>query len=85
MIQDHTMGKQRIKEDIYRLVGQIDDERLLGAYLEILRKSMPAAKLDKAMAEEMEARAKASEEDIKAGRVYGIEEFEKKLGDRLGL
>jgi hypothetical protein len=41
--------------------------------------------LDPVLKERLTSRALKAEEDIRAGRVYTREEFEKKLDDRLGL
>lgn len=70
-----------IKQELQNLIEKEDDLRLLEAIKTLLLKSS----LDPELKSKLTSRALQAEEDIKAGRVYTREEFEKKLDERLVL
>jgi hypothetical protein len=75
------MGALEIKEELRTLIEKENDLQVLETIKSLLVKSS----LDPILKEKLTSRAKKAEEDIKAGRVYTREEFEKKLDSRLGL
>ena len=68
-----------IKQELRNLIEKEDDLHLLEAIKTLLVKS----RLDPLLKNKLASRALKAEEDIKAGRVYTREEFEKKLDDKL--
>ena len=70
-----------IKQELWNLIEKEDDLCLLEAIKTLLVKSS----LDPELKSKLTSRALQAEEDIKAGRVYTREEFEKKLEERLVL
>lgn len=70
-----------IKQELQNLIEKEDDLHLLEAIKTLLVKSS----LDPELKSKLTSRALQAEEDIKAGRVYTREEFEKKLDEKLGL
>jgi hypothetical protein len=62
-----------IKQEIHQLIDQVQDGEILQAVYELLNKE----KINLALKAEMTRRAKLAEEDIKAGRVYTLEEAQK--------
>jgi len=68
-----------IKQELRNLIEKEDDLHLLEAIKRLLVKSS----LDPLLKNKLASRALKAEEDIKAGRVYKREEFEKKLDDKL--
>jgi hypothetical protein len=75
------MGALEIKEELRTLIEKENDLKVLETIKGLLVKSS----LDPILKEKLTSRAKKAEEDIKAGRVYTREEFERKLDSRLGL
>jgi hypothetical protein len=75
------MGIIDIKQELRTLIEKENDLHVLEAIKTLLVKSS----LDPILKEKLTSRALKAEEDIKAGRVYTREEFEKKLDSRLGL
>ena len=75
------MKAMGIKQELQNLIEKEDDLRLLEAIKTLLVKSS----LDPELKSKLTSRALQAEEDIKAGRVYTREEFEKKLDERLVL
>jgi hypothetical protein len=71
------------KEKILELVEQLDDAKQLQVLEEL--KQMFEPKLDPVMKEIMTQSALRAEEDIKAGRVYTIDETRQIINKRLGL
>jgi hypothetical protein len=71
------------KEKILELVDQLDDAKQLQVLEEL--KQMFEPKLDSVMKEIMTQSALRAEEDIKAGRVYTIDETRQIINKRLGL
>src|SRR5690554_325541 len=75
------MNAMGIKQELHNLIEKEDDLRLLEAIKTLLVKSS----LDLELKSRLTSRALQAEEDIKAGKVYTREEFEKKLDERLVL
>jgi hypothetical protein len=75
------MGAIDIKQELWTLIEKEKDLHVLEAIKTLLVKSS----LDPVLKEKLTSRALKAEEDIKEGRVYTREEFEKKLDNRLGL
>lgn len=75
------MGALEIKEELRTLIEKENDLQVLETIKGLLVKSS----LDPILKEKLTSRAIKAEEDIKAGRVYTREEFERKLDSRLGL
>ena len=75
------MGALEIKEELRTLIVKENDLQVLETIKSLLVKSS----LDPILKEKLTSRAIKAEEDIKAGRVFTREEFEKKLDSRLGL
>jgi len=74
-----TMEAIDIKQELGRLIKKENNLHVLEAVKTLLVNSS----LDPILTEKLTARALKAEEDIKAGRVYTREEFEKKLEKRL--
>lgn len=74
-----TMGKIDIKKELRALIEQENDLHVLEEIKTLLVKSS----LNPILREKLTSRALKAEEDIKAGKVYTREEFEKKLDSRL--
>jgi hypothetical protein len=70
-----------LKQELKTLIEKENDLHILEAIKTILVKSS----LDPVLKEKLTSRALKAEEDIRAGRVYTREEFEKKLDNKLGL
>lgn len=70
-----------IKEELRTLIEKENDLHILEAIKTLLVKSS----LDPILKEKLTSRALKADEDIKAGRVYTREEFNKKLDSGLGL
>ena len=70
-----TMRAMEIKKELRILIEKENDLHILEAIKTLLVKSS----LDPTLKEKLTSRALKAEEDIKEGRVYTREEFEKKL------
>lgn len=70
-----------IKEELRTLIEKENDLHILEAIKTLLVKSS----LDPILTEKLTSRALKADEDIKAGRVYTREAFNKKLDSGLGL
>jgi hypothetical protein len=75
------MGAIDIKRELSKLIEKENDLHVL----EAIKTLLVSSSLDPVLKERLTSRALKAEEDIRAGRVYTREEFEKKLDDRLGL
>jgi len=76
-----NMGGTDIKKELRSLIEKEKDLHVLEAIKTLLVKSS----LNPILKEKLTSRALKAEEDIREGRVYTREEFEKKLDNRLGL
>tara|TARA_R110002096_G_scaffold400534_4_gene597161 strand:+ start:948 stop:1184 length:237 start_codon:yes stop_codon:yes gene_type:complete len=76
-----TVGEIDIKKELRTLIEQENNLHVLEEIKTLLVKSS----LDPNLREKLTSRALKAEEDIKAGKVYTREEFEKKLDSRLDL
>ncbi|WP_245189381.1 hypothetical protein [Lunatimonas salinarum] len=77
----YGMGKLDIKQELRALIEKEKDVHVLETIKTLLVKSS----LNPILKEKLTSRALKAEEDIREGRVYTREEFEKKLDNRLGL
>jgi hypothetical protein len=75
------MGEIDIKQELRTLIEKENDLHVLEAIKTLLVKSS----LNPILKEKLTSRALKAEKDIKSGRVYTKEEFEKKLDNGLGL
>jgi hypothetical protein len=75
------MGAADIKQELGTLIEEENDLDVLEAVKTLLVKTS----LDPILKEKLTSRALNAEEDIRAGRLYTREEFEKKMDGRLGL
>ena len=66
------MAKQ--KEEIHQMISSVNDPKLLAVVKDLLSES----ERDSLIKDRMIAGALKSEEDIKAGRVYGLDDFFRK-------
>jgi hypothetical protein len=64
------MESTTIKQEIHHLIDQEQDNQVLQAVYDLLQQKQQ----EQAMREEMTRRAMLAEEDIKAGRVYTLDE-----------
>lgn len=76
-----TMKAIDIKTELRDLIEKETDLRIL----ETVRAMFTQKDLDPSVEKEMISRALKSEQDIKEGKVYTIEEAEARLNKRLGL
>jgi hypothetical protein len=76
-----TMKAIDIKTELRGLIEKETDLRIL----ETVRALFTQKDLDPSVEKEMISRALKSEQDIKEGKVYTIEEAEARLNKRLGL
>ena len=76
-----TMKAIDIKTELRDLIEKETDLRIL----ETVRALFTQKDLDPSVEKEMISRALKSEQDIKEGKVYTIEEAEARLNKRLGL
>lgn len=70
-----AMEASEIKQELIKLIDQETDIRVL----EAIKPLLVNPELEPNIKEKLTSRALNAEEDIKAGRVYSREEFEKKL------
>lgn len=75
------MGGTDIRQELRTLIEKEQDRLVLEAIKTLLVKSS----LNPILKEKLTSRALKAEVDIRNGRVYTREEFEKKLDNRLGL
>jgi sialic acid synthase SpsE len=71
-----SMGTLELKTELQRMIEQETDVNVLKAILTILQKTS----LDPVLKEKLTSRALASEDDIKAGRLFSKEEILKRTG-----
>jgi hypothetical protein len=69
------MSPIELKTELQRMIEQGTDANVLNAILTLLRKTS----LDPILKETLTIRALKSEEDIRANRVYSIEEVKKRV------
>ena len=75
------MSIETRKLHLFEEILSIDNEAILAKLESVLEDE----RLDPKIQKIMEVRALRAEEDIRAGRLYSIEEAESKLNHRLGL
>lgn len=79
------MSSTQIREKLHQFIEQADD-RLLNMVFAMMEADLGnEIELDPSIEKEMKSRALKSEQDIKEGKVYTIEEAEARLNKRLGL